>query len=209
MSRRSIEKSIRLWTEREVRARSNWRRYVRRKSKSPRRAFWYGKYRAAQVRVRYRRRQLRRYLPKGVSDKGLSFIQKYEGFRARPYRDTHGKWAIGYGDTRGIGPNTRPITRKKAARKLKRRLDRDFFPAIRLLPTFEQLSQDQVDALLSFTYNVGPGALSDQTRVGRALRRGALRKAADGLLDWDKSEGKVLAGLSKRRRAERSLFLRA
>jgi hypothetical protein len=68
-------------------------------------------------------------------------------------------------------------------------------------------NQNQFDALTSFVYNVGPGGVATSTGVGRALRAKNWKSAAEHLLDWDKAGGRTLAGLTRRRRAERKLFL--
>lgn len=208
MTRAQLIKSFELWDEREHRFYRNWREYVNKKSKSPRRAFWYGRYKQAQKMRRRRRRQILKASVTGVSSRGLALIKRFEGFRSRPYRDAVGVWTIGYGETRGVGPNTRPVSEKEASQQLKRRVDRDYFPSVKALPTFRKLKQNQVDALVSFVYNVGPGGISSNTGVGRALRSGQFKLAADKLLDWDRAGGRALPGLTRRRREERQLFLR-
>jgi hypothetical protein len=70
------------------------------------------------------------------------------------------------------------------------------------------LNQHQFDALVSFVYNLGPGAIAPGTGIGRALRARAWRRAADEMLRWNRAGGRVLAGLTRRREAERALFLR-
>ena len=69
-----------------------------------------------------------------------------------------------------------------------------------------KLNQNQFDALVSFTYNLGAGALGSSTLLGK-LNRGDFEGAADEFPKWNKAGGKVLNGLVKRRAAERSLFL--
>ena len=68
------------------------------------------------------------------------------------------------------------------------------------------LNQNQFDALVSFTFNLGPGNLKSSSML-RKLNAGDYRGAADEMLRWDKSNGKTLAALAKRRAAERALFL--
>ena len=68
------------------------------------------------------------------------------------------------------------------------------------------LNQNQFDALVSFTYNVGVGALKQSTAL-RKLNAGDYAGAADALTMWTKFKGKVLAGLVRRRKEERALFL--
>lgn len=71
------------------------------------------------------------------------------------------------------------------------------------------LNQNQFDALVSFVYNVGPGGVAPSTQVGKHLRAHDWKAAADALLAWDKAGGHALPGLTRRRQAERALFLKA
>ena len=165
--------------------------------------------RAARLRDLVRRLGGRR-----VSRKVIALVTEFEGFArtrpgnpnlAFPYLDPVGIPTIGYGETQGITMNTAPWTRRKARRRLKRRLNRDFAPTVRALKL--PLTQPMFDALVSFTYNVGPGALGPGTGIGRELRARHWRKAADELLRWNKGGGQVLPGLTRRREAERAMFL--
>jgi len=67
------------------------------------------------------------------------------------------------------------------------------------------LTQGQFDALVSFTYNLGPGALEKSTLLDQ-LNRGDYDSAAEQFGRWVKAGGKTLAGLVRRRAAERALF---
>ena len=140
----------------------------------------------------------------------IALIKEFEGFPfgGRPYRDSVGVWTIGYGHTKGVGPNSRRLTEREAAKLLEQDLDRTYERAVAALPMAGDLNQHQFDALVSFVYNVGPGAISADTGIGRALRARDYARAADELLRWDKAGGRVLAGLTRRRQAERKLFLR-
>ena len=69
-----------------------------------------------------------------------------------------------------------------------------------------KLTQGQFDALVSFTYNLGARSLSTSTLL-KKLNAGDYRGAADEFPRWNKAGGQVLAGLTRRREAERSLFL--
>jgi len=82
------------------------------------------------------------------------------------------------------------------------------------------LKQNQFDALVSFVYNVGPGKKGvkdgliclrsgEPSSILRNLRAGNIQAAGDSLLSWTRSAGVVMAGLVKRRQAERALFLSA
>lgn len=140
-----------------------------------------------------------------LSRRGARLIQDFEGFRSKPYRDAVGVWTIGYGTTQRIGPHSPPITRRQASDRLRRDVDDEYGAAVNALDL--PLSQNQHDALVSFVYNVGPGAIGPSTGIGKALRARKWRTAADELLRWDKAGGRALPGLTRRRRAERKLFL--
>jgi GH24 family phage-related lysozyme (muramidase) len=145
-----------------------------------------------------------------TSRAGIALIKEFEGFPfgGRPYQDSVGVWTIGYGHTAGVGPHSRRLTEAEASRLLEADLAHTYERAIEALPMADELNRNQADALVSFVFNVGTGALSTDTGIGRALRARQWHKAADELLRWDKAGGRPLAGLTRRRRAERALFLR-
>ena len=68
------------------------------------------------------------------------------------------------------------------------------------------LTQNQFDALVSLTYNIGSGAFNNSTLL--KLNKGDYQGAADQFLVWNKADGKVMKGLVRRREAERALFLK-
>ena len=140
-----------------------------------------------------------------LSDRGARLIADFEGFRSCPYRDAVGVWTIGYGSTKGVGPNSPCLTRTQALARMKREVGATYGRAVNDVGV--KLNQNQFDALVSFVYNVGPGGVASTTGVGAALRRKDWNRAADELLKWDKAGGRTLEGLSRRRRAERKLFL--
>ncbi len=67
------------------------------------------------------------------------------------------------------------------------------------------LNQNQFDALVSLTYNIGSGAFKNSTLL-KLLNKGDYQGAADQFLAWKKAGGKVMKGLVRRREAERALF---
>jgi GH24 family phage-related lysozyme (muramidase) len=140
-----------------------------------------------------------------LSQNGADLIAGFEGFVPHPYRDSIGKWTIGFGSTKGVGPNTPNVTREQALARMMLEVDATYGKAVSDLGL--PLNQNQFDALVSFVYNVGPGGIGPSTTVGKALRDHRWRDAADGLLAWDKAGGRVLPGLARRRAAERALFL--
>jgi lysozyme len=144
--------------------------------------------------------------PHSVGALGLARIARFEGFSSKPYQDPVGVWTIGYGETQGVGPHTKPISRVAALRQLRRRINRDYLPHVLAL---NMPRQGMDDAIVSFIYNLGPGAIAPTTGVGRALHARKWRTAADEMLRWDMAGGRHLPGLTKRRQEERRVFLRA
>ena len=85
-----------------------------------------------------------------------------------------------------------------------REVDATYGAAVNKIPG---LDQPKFDALTSFVYNVGPGGIAPSTGIGKALRAKQWNRAADELLKWDRAGGHSLPGLTRRRKAERALFL--
>lgn len=142
--------------------------------------------------------------PHKLSRKGAKFIGSFEGLRLTAYRDPVGILTIGYGHT---GPDVRPgqqISRRKALQLLRK--DAGIAAAAVHGRVKVALNQAQFDALVSFTYNVGTGGFASSTLLQR-LNAGRYRAAADQLLQWDKAGGSTLPGLTRRRAAERRVFL--
>jgi lysozyme len=146
-----------------------------------------------------------------TSDNGLSLIKKSEGFRGNAYPDpaTGAKpYTIGYGTT--VYPSGMPVklgdrvTQEQADAYLRndvRKFESAVSSAVKV-----KLTQGQFDALVSFTYNVGPANMSSSTLI-KKINAGDSAGAADEFLRWNKAAGKVMAGLTTRRAAERALFL--
>ena len=141
--------------------------------------------------------------PMSISDAGIYIIKQYEGFRKNAYLDPAGIWTIGYGHTQGVAPG-HFMTEPEAAQLLEEEVQL-YEKAIRSLVTVP-LSQNQFDALVSFTYNVGIGALSQSTLL-RYLNEGDYRAASDQFLRWTYAGGQILPGLVTRRQHERRLFI--
>lgn len=138
-----------------------------------------------------------------VSQKGIDLIKKYEGLRLKAYRDVAGVLTIGYGSTKGVKPGMM-ITAERAEELLAQ----DIADHARFVDLFVTvpLNQNQYDALASFTFNLGGGALKTSTLL-KKLNKGAYSGAAEEFLKWTKADGKVQRGLVRRREEERKLFL--
>lgn len=139
-----------------------------------------------------------------TSDKGIELIKRFEGFESKPYLCPAGKWTIGYGWTQGVTKDSKPITEAEATKLLADGLSSYEIGVLDCVDV--DLQQCEFDALVSFAYNLGVHALRGSTLL-KKLNEGDYEGAADQFLRWDKAGGKVLAGLTKRREAERELFV--
>lgn len=141
-----------------------------------------------------------------ASDECLALIRQFEGFAAQPYTCTSGFLTIGYGHVIRAGELfNAPITEDEADALLRT----DVLTAERAVARLVKvtLAQCEYDALVSFTFNVGAGALTCSTLL-RLLNSGDKQAAARQLLRWDYSRGKKQPGLTRRRQAEMALFMR-
>lgn len=138
-----------------------------------------------------------------ISVAGLAMIQQFEGTRTEAYADAVGIPTICTGSTKGVY-----LGQTATLAECEERLSEDVSyagVAIRRCVT-EKMTQDQYDALVSLTFNIGGGALCSSTLV-RKLNSGDCRGAAQQFLRWDHAGGKKLRGLSKRRAAEYAKFI--
>lgn len=143
-----------------------------------------------------------------TSDRGIALIKAHEGLRLQAYQDPVGVWTIGFGHTTAAGPPavTKGMKITEAGAEAILRDDLRKFEGYVTSAVHVPLTQEQFDALVSFTFNLGPGNLKTSTLL-RKLNSGDYLGAADQFLRWDKAGGKTLRGLTKRREAERALFL--
>lgn len=143
-----------------------------------------------------------------MSADGLKLLTSFEGLELGAYQDSVGVWTIGYGHTSMAGPPEvipgLTITEAKANAILKQDLGQ-FEQGVRERVSVP-LNSNQFSALVSFSFNVGLGAFGDST-LRRKLNSGDYGGAANELLRWDKAGGRSLPGLTRRRQAERALFL--
>lgn len=146
-----------------------------------------------------------------ASEHCIALIHEFEGLKTKAYKCPAGVWTIGFGHTQGVKEGD-TITRGVAERLLKNDLEELSINLTRALNADEiVVSQEQFDALCLFAYNSGLNALIHST-LWTYLREGKYQAAADEFLKWNKARdpsGKkiVLKGLTRRRKAERTLFL--
>jgi lysozyme len=144
-----------------------------------------------------------------LSGNGLTLIQEFEGYHRKlpdggciAYRCPAGVWTLGWGCTEGIKPGM-IWTRQQADVALMKELEK-FEAAVERLVTVE-INQNERDALISFAYNCGEGALA-RSSILKQLNAGNREAAAKGFALWNRGGGRVLPGLVRRRAAEAALF---
>ena len=137
-----------------------------------------------------------------LSTAGLALIKEFEGLKLNAYLCPANVWTIGYGTTAGVKAG-QAITEARADELLRAdvaQFERGVFDAVKV-----PLTQGQFDALVVLAYNIGLGAFRTSTLL-RMLNKGAYADAAKQFDRWNRGGGKVLAGLTRRRAAERKLF---
>ena len=144
-----------------------------------------------------------------INERGIEIIKSFEGFSSEPYLCPAKVWIIGQGSTTGsdggpVDPDMEPVTEADADDLLGRDLENSERWVSRLIK--KPISENQFSALVSFTFNVGCGALQRST-LRMKLNRGEYLGAADEFPKWRRAGGRILAGLVRRRAAERALFL--
>lgn len=140
-----------------------------------------------------------------LSETGLALIKEFEGCELIAYRDAVNVLTIGYGHT---GPDVTEnlVISQERAEELLRQDVAIFEKGVEELVTVP-LTQFEFDALVSFSYNLGLGALQRSTLL-KLLNEGKPRSVvANEFPRWNQADGKVLQGLTRRRNAEKALFL--
>lgn len=140
-----------------------------------------------------------------TSQAGIDLITSFEGFFADWYLDPVGVRTVGYGHTDEKIPAgiTVPLTKAEALRLLQHDLA-GYEAAVGALVKVP-VSQPQFDALVSFAFNVGTGALASSTLLAKLNRRD-YHGAQEQFSRWVRGGGRVLPGLVRRRKAEADLF---
>lgn len=156
-----------------------------------------------------------------ISQKAIKMIQHHEGVKLTPYRCPARLWTVGTGhvlypeqgkmkfeDRMGFAlkpEDNRRFTQEEVDAILAKDLARFERGVLQYCPAAAQ-RQGWLDALVSFSFNVGLGTLQRST-LRQKFNRGDYAGAADELMKYTKAGGKVLKGLVNRRNDERALFL--
>lgn len=139
-----------------------------------------------------------------LTEQAKKFISDFEGCKLKSYQDQGGRWTIGYGATGpGIGVGV-----EWSQEEADERFEKDISEILVQVKTLVKapVTQNQLVSLVSFAFNLGAHNL-ERSGLLRFLNLRMYTPAADQFLLWDRIGSYVSPGLSKRRVAERSLFL--
>mgnify|MGYP003647031744 FL=1 len=137
-----------------------------------------------------------------ISQEGISLIKKFEGCELEAYKCAAGVWTIGYGHTKDVKEGN-SITKEEAESMLVHELQEycnDVDIAVKV-----DLKQNEFDALVSWTYNLGPTNLNSSTML-KVLNEGKHDEVPAQMKRWNKASGQVKEGLVRRREAEALMF---
>ena len=144
-----------------------------------------------------------------VSERALTMLRHHEGVRFKPYRDPIGLWTVGVGHLIGDGKTlpddwNKTFSLDEVNEILKRDLRRFERGVERLCPV--GLTQPRLDALVSFSFNLGLGTLQ-RSSLRMKHNREEFDEAANVFLRYNRAGGRILRGLTNRRRDEREVYL--
>lgn len=142
-----------------------------------------------------------------ITQKGLELIKQFEGFSSVIYKDSAGLPTIGYGHL--IKENEKAlfksgITKSKAEELLKADVNTAERAVTRLITV--PLNDNQFDALVSFTFNLGAASLQRSTLRAK-VNRAEHEQVSLEFLRWVYAGGRKIPGLIRRRQAEAELYL--
>ena len=137
-----------------------------------------------------------------ISQEGVNLIKHFEGCRLEAYKCPAGVWTIGYGHTANVKEGD-SVDQEAAEAFLIEDLESFEQAVTRLVEV--PLTQQQFDALVSWTFNLGAGNLAESTLL-RKLNNYQYAEVPEQMMRWVRAGGQVLDGLVKRRAAEAALF---
>lgn len=136
------------------------------------------------------------------SKTGEQLTEQFESCRLEAYQDSAGIWTCGWGHTFGVNADT-TCTQEQADAWLLQDIESAAGTVNRMVTV--ALTQDEFNALTDFTYNCGSGNFAGSTML-RLLNQGDYAGAAEEFCKWDHAGGVVVAGLLRRRLAEKDEF---
>jgi lysozyme len=134
----------------------------------------------------------------------LKLVKHFEGCSLTAYKCPAGYYTIGWGTTEGVKPGMK-ISQFMADFMLEKQLE-ELQWTIGAMPGSARLTESQIQALCSFAYNVGLGALKKSTLLKRALAGASEEEITRQFMRWTTAKGKELPGLVRRRKAEAHFF---
>lgn len=143
-----------------------------------------------------------------ISNNCVNIVKEFEGFRSKPYKCSAGIPTIGYGSTfyindEKVSMNDSPISIELAEELLMNTLNMFSAKVNNLIKV--ELNQNQYDAIISFVYNIGVGGFSKSTML-KLINSKDFTNASKQFIRWNKANGKVVNGLTIRRKKEQELF---
>lgn len=143
-----------------------------------------------------------------ISDEGQKEIERSEGCFLKAYQDIVGVWTIGFGSTcypdGSLVKKGDIITEEEAEQMLRYNLDKTAKKLSEVIKV--DCTQNQVDAIHSFVYNIGFNAFKNSTFL-KLLNQGEYDRAASEFGRWVYAGGRKIRGLKLRRKREKELFL--
>jgi lysozyme len=146
-----------------------------------------------------------------INQLGIDLIKQFEGCKLSPYKCSAGVATIGYGST--FYPNNirvqmsdKPITKEYAEELLKSNLKVFEDGVSRYVKS--KINSNQFSALVSFAFNLGVGNLAKSTLLKLVNKNPSDPAINLEFMKWNKANGKVLAGLTRRRQAESELYFK-
>lgn len=145
-----------------------------------------------------------------ANGEGMKIVKEFEGCQLKAYRDEVGVWTIGYGITNSdkgitgrIIKRGMRITKDTANKWLLESLRKKYSPLVNKYDNIYHWNQNEFEALVSFCFNIG--SIKVLTANGTRTKK----QIAEKMLSYNKAGGRVYRGLTRRRKAERALFLKA
>lgn len=145
-----------------------------------------------------------------ITENCIKLVKEFEGCYLKAYKDEVGVWTVGYGITNSdksiTGTTIKQglvITKTQADSWLRKSLEKKYLPLVTKYNSKYNWNQNQIDALVSFCYNIGSigGLTASGTRSNAEI--------AKKMLEYNKAGGKVYRGLTRRRKEEHDLFVKA
>ena len=137
-----------------------------------------------------------------ISEEGKALIKKFEGCKLEAYLCPAGYWTIGFGNVKNAKEG-KTISQNEADFYLTKDLE-EFESYVNSMVKVP-LEQNQFDALVAWTFNLGGSNLRSSTML-KVLNNGEYDKVPSEMKRWNKAGGKTLQGLIRRREAESLLF---